>query len=378
MIARLTASRDAPRRRRPAPGAASRCGGWCKLGYRVEPRLLVVSVAMTLVAGAARSSLLGLWLAAAGRRRPATTRRAVCGRGGRARPCRPPCSWWLQVVFDRLQPALPRPAVDRDGGPRRAPPGDRRDGRAPGAPRAHRPARGAAHAARSRSTTCSCRCSRRSAGSCASPSSIVLLVTGAARARAPRGLRRSRSSSRPPGGPASSGRSTSGRRRTSAWRGTSSSWARPRRRARSCGSPASAPPGRGTGAGAWERWYRPMAAPRWGTAAWHSAGMGGLRARPTSAPIVFVATVLDASPATSCWCWPPAASSRSTSARPSASSASSAASGWTLAAAGLARGLRRRRRDADRDGAPTGSATASGSTTCRSPTRAPTAWCSTT
>jgi ATP-binding cassette subfamily B protein len=71
-----------------------------KLAYRVEPRLLVVSVVMTL-ALALPSSLIGLWLAILvdGVRDDSRTAVTVAGIGLAASAT---LLWWLQVVFDRL------------------------------------------------------------------------------------------------------------------------------------------------------------------------------------------------------------------------------------------------------------------------------------
>ena len=71
-----------------------------RLAYRIEPRLLLVSVVMTL-ALALPSSLVGLWLALLvdGVQDHARTKVAVAGVGLAVSAT---LLWWLQVVFDRL------------------------------------------------------------------------------------------------------------------------------------------------------------------------------------------------------------------------------------------------------------------------------------
>jgi len=71
-----------------------------KLAYRVEPRLLVVSVVMTL-ALALPSSLVGLWLAILVDGVRDESRRAVAVAGA-GLAVSATLLWWLQVVFDRL------------------------------------------------------------------------------------------------------------------------------------------------------------------------------------------------------------------------------------------------------------------------------------
>src|SRR5688500_11957956 len=101
--AEVTTDRAARRVGRAAddlPPAGQSLWRMVKLAYRVEPRLLVVSVAMTL-ALALPSSLIGLWLALLvngvhdGSRADVT----VAGIGLAVSAT---LLWWLQVVFDRL------------------------------------------------------------------------------------------------------------------------------------------------------------------------------------------------------------------------------------------------------------------------------------
>ena len=110
-----------------------------KFAYQIEPRLLVVSLVMT-VAVALPSSLVGLWLARARRRRRRTTRGRKVIAAALALAASATLLWWLQVVFDRLQPTVPRPHLDRDGGACRVAARDGRDHRPPGAARVPRPA----------------------------------------------------------------------------------------------------------------------------------------------------------------------------------------------------------------------------------------------
>ena len=80
---------------------------------------------------------------------------------------------------------------------------------------------------------------------------------------------------------------------------------------------------------AWERWYGPVAAVRWGSALWHAlawaifglayVGRGGFRFVRISAR----------RPARCCWCWPRARGSPATLAPPWARLDSCADSGWT-------------------------------------------------
>ena len=101
-----------------------------------------------------------------------------------------------------------------------------------------------------------------------------------------------------------------------------------RRRARKCASPESASGSIAERASAWERWYGPVAAARWGSAAVAYAGLGRFSAPPTSARSCSSRSGSRAARQTCCWCWPPDRGSRRTSARRSARSVSCAASGW--------------------------------------------------
>ena len=162
--------------------------------------------------------------------------------------------------------------------------------------------------------------------------------------------------------------------RRTAWPATCSR-PRPRRRpARRCASPASASASSRTGAQAWERWYGPVSAARWGSAAWHTLAWAVFGAALRRRGRVRLVGAPRARRATCCSCSPPARGCRRTSARPSARSASCAASGWT--ARGASPGSRTTRRrswpSADRARAGARCARASASSTCRSPIPAPT------
>ena len=167
-----------------------------------------------------------------------------------------------------------------------------------------------------------------------------------------------------------------GARRATGWPGTCSRRPPPRRPARRCASPASARAWRQRRR-AWERWYAPVSAARWGSAVWHTLAWAVFGGAYVGA-VVFVASVLRASP-------------RRRAARAGRRLAAVGVHrrdgrrdrlparhlDGRLPAAGLARGLRRlarrRRRPA---GAGPHQRRASRSRTCRSPIPAPTAWCS--
>ncbi len=127
----------------------------------------------------------------------------------------------------------------------------------------------------------------------------------------------------------SSARRRSAARRPAGWPATCSPSRPPRRPARRCASPASASGWSRERREAWERWYGPVAAARWGSAAWHTLAWAVFGARLRRRGRVRVVGPRRARRATCCWCSPPARASRRTSAPPSARSASCAASGWT-------------------------------------------------
>ena len=127
---------------------------------------------------------------------------------------------------------------------------------------------------------------------------------------------------------------------------------------------------------AWERWYGPVAAARWGSALWHALAWAIFGFAYVGA-VVFVSSGLArAGRRRCCWCSPQVRGCRRTSAPPSARLDSCADSGWT--ARGGSRGSRTtpppsRRRAICRF--PPCCTAASGSTTCRSRTPARHASC---
>ena len=146
-----------------------RCGGWCKLGYRHEPALLLAAFAAGDALRAARCAARAV--AEAARRRCPRTPSGPCARR-RRRPRRvgrrPPGSC---APISTTRPApLPRQGHDRARVARRPPAGvGRRPSRTRSAPTTSTGSR--CCATRSSSwTTCTCRCSRPAAGSCGSAS----------------------------------------------------------------------------------------------------------------------------------------------------------------------------------------------------------------
>ena len=127
---------------------------------------------------------------------------------------------------------------------------------------------------------------------------------------------------------------------------------------------------------AWERWYGPVAAARWGSALWHALAWAVFGLAYVGA-VVFVSYGLArAGQRRCCWCSPRARGCRRTSARRSARSDSCAASGWT--ARGGSRGSKTTPPRSPRRAIcrfPPRCTAASGSITCRSPIPARRAWC---
>ena len=79
---------------------------------------------------------------------------------------------------------------------------------------------------------------------------------------------------------------------------------------------------------AWERWYGPVAAARWGSALWHALGWAIFGAGVCGRGGLRVVRICARPPARCCWCWPRVRGYRGTSAPPWARSGSCAASGW--------------------------------------------------
>ena len=88
-------------------------------------------------------------------------------------------------------------------------------------------------------------------------------------------------------------RRRSAARRPTGWRGTCSRRPPRRRPARKCASPASASGWSRERREAWERWYGPVAAARWGSAAWHTLAWAVFGAAYVGA-VVFVSSGLGA------------------------------------------------------------------------------------
>ncbi len=116
-----------------------------KLGYRAEPRGLLLAFAMTVFA-ALPDALIALWLKflADGFSGDHVDRKLVIV--GRARPgvVGSTATWFLRVVFTAHATPLPRQDLGRARSARRHVAGVGRDDRAPRAPRVPRPAGGAA------------------------------------------------------------------------------------------------------------------------------------------------------------------------------------------------------------------------------------------
>ena len=108
---------------------------------------------------------------------------------------------------------------------------------------------------------------------------VALLDVDSSGARAAGACSRCRRCSPRRGGPASSARRRSAARQPTAWRAICSRRRPRRRRARKCASPASASAWSHERRAAWERWYGPVAAARWGSARVAHAGVGGVRRR---------------------------------------------------------------------------------------------------
>ena len=103
-----------------------------RIGYRAEPRLLLLSLGTTLLM-MLPDTLLALWLKLLtdglldGRRTPVIV--AAIGLAVSA-----VATWIVGVFNERVGRALPRPPGDRHGVAHRPPAGDGGDDRAPGAP----------------------------------------------------------------------------------------------------------------------------------------------------------------------------------------------------------------------------------------------------
>ena len=346
-----------------------------RLGYRAEPRLLA-GVARHDAADDAARRPAGAVAEAAHRRRARRRPHGDRARPPSAWPCRRRRRGTSGVVNERLSAPLPRPAGDRHRVPRRPPPGDGADDRAPGAARVPRPAGRAARPGRSRSTTCSCRCSATSAGCSGSSSpsccwrrstrrwrcsllaglpAVLDVAVAAGRRAAP---------SRSPSPPTTGWPATCSSLGHDAGAGQGGARHRHRRR------PARAPPG---GAGALVRTdrRRPLGARRCGTSlAWAVFGLayvGGIvfvapgprpqrrrrRARRRRRPAPVAVHRRDR--------------------RRARVPARRLARLVAAARRGSRTTPRRSTQDADRPSRPTGSPTASASSTCRSATPAPTA-----
>ena len=167
-----------------------------KLGYRAEPRLLVFAFAHGAVRRAARRAARAVAGAArAGRR--ATTTAHSCSRSRRpASASRPSATWFLRGGRRSDAAALPRPRDDLPRVARRAPAGVGADHRAPRAARLPRPPVACCATRCSRSTTCTCRCSRRPGWILRLGVTVVLLVSVSPCADPARRCSRSRPCSR--------------------------------------------------------------------------------------------------------------------------------------------------------------------------------------
>ena len=231
----------------------------------------------------------------------------------------------------RLRPraaAVPRPGEHRDGVARRPAARDRGDHRPSGATRAPRPARGAApahvrprppvHVAVLHARLGAAPRHRRR--SCSRPACIRLWrCCSSSRCRRWSRRRGDRASSEP---------SRTAPVPTRAWPATCSCWARRPRRERRCGSPATATTwyarAATRGCAGTHRWPGPGGSRRSGTPSRGRCSPGRTSSRSSTRPRASTARR-----DRWCWCWWPAASSRSTSRRRSASWVSCAASGST-------------------------------------------------
>ena len=137
-------------------------------------------------------------------------------------------TWFLRVVGDRDATPLPRPGRRSSSSRTSRAAGVGGDDRAPRTARLPRPPRPCCATRCSRSTTCTCRCSRPPGGSSGSPSPSILLDGGEPVARAARRVRAPDRAHRVVAARASSARPRKVSRRTIAWPATSSCSARPR------------------------------------------------------------------------------------------------------------------------------------------------------
>ena len=129
---------------------------------------------------------------------------------------------------------------------------------------------------------------------------------------------------------------------------------------------------------AWERWYAPVAAARWGSALWHALGLGGLRAGPTWARSSSCRRGSGLPRATCCWCSPRARALALHRRHGRRDRLPARASGSTARGASPgSRTTRRRSWPRPTSPRPRASTRASASRASRSPIPAPTAACST-
>ena len=309
-----------------------------KRGYEAEPRLLIVSFGLSLLA-ALPDALLALWLKLARRRRAGAQPRARPRRGGGPGPL--DARDVVPAGDQRPRPALfPRPIDHRAGVARRPAPGVGGHHRAPRAARVPQPAGDAARpGVRARSHLhVDVLDVRVDPAAGRDGGAVGLDPPGAGDAR---GSSRCRRRSPPRGGRAWSAPPRSGRRRRTGWRGTCSRRPRRPRPARRCASRASAiawRPGAGRSrSAATGRWPR-----RDGRVPCGTRWPGRSSAPGSSAPWPSRRSSSTRRRATCCWCWRPARDCRRTSPPRWARSGSCGHLARGLEAARLARGLRGR------------------------------------